>query len=70
MDCRGACKVDRDGIYRCEGVARLAEQLAGRAPQTQSWVCGSARRAMALSQDGILGWHKRVAVMKSGTRAV
>ena len=27
--------VDRDSIYRCEGVASLAEQLAGKAPQTQ-----------------------------------
>jgi hypothetical protein len=27
--------VDRDGIYRCEGVASLAEQLAGQRPQTQ-----------------------------------
>jgi hypothetical protein len=27
--------VDRDSIYRCEGVGSLAEQLAGKAPQTQ-----------------------------------
>jgi len=27
--------VDRDSIYRCEGVASIAEQLAGKAPQTQ-----------------------------------
>ena len=27
--------VDRDSIYRCEGVASLAEQLAGKQPQTQ-----------------------------------
>jgi hypothetical protein len=27
--------VDRDSIYRCEGVASLAEQLAGELPQTQ-----------------------------------
>ncbi|MBP7827105.1 MAG: ISNCY family transposase [Verrucomicrobia bacterium] len=27
--------VDRDRIYRCEGVGRIAEQLAGKAPQTQ-----------------------------------
>jgi hypothetical protein len=27
--------VDRDSIYRCEGVASLAEQLAGKEPQTQ-----------------------------------
>ncbi len=27
--------VDRDSIYRCEGVASLAEQLAGKPPQTQ-----------------------------------
>ena len=27
--------VDRDSIYRCEGMASLAEQLAGKAPQTQ-----------------------------------
>lgn len=27
--------VDRDSIYRCEGLGSLAEQLAGQAPQTQ-----------------------------------
>jgi hypothetical protein len=27
--------VDRDSIYRCEGVSSLAEQLAGKVPQTQ-----------------------------------
>jgi hypothetical protein len=27
--------VDRDSIYRCEGVASIAEQLAGKGPQTQ-----------------------------------
>jgi len=27
--------VDRDSIYRCEGVASIAEQLAGEAPKTQ-----------------------------------
>jgi len=27
--------VDRDSIYRCEGVASIAEQLAGKEPQTQ-----------------------------------
>ena len=27
--------VDRDSIYRCEGVGSMAEQLAGKAPQTQ-----------------------------------
>jgi hypothetical protein len=27
--------VDRDSIYRCEGVASIAEQMAGKAPQTQ-----------------------------------
>jgi hypothetical protein len=27
--------VDRDSIYRCEGVPSIAEQLAGKAPQTQ-----------------------------------
>jgi transposase len=31
----GALYVDRDSIYRCEGVASVAEQLAGREPQTQ-----------------------------------
>ena len=31
----GSLYVDRDSIYRCEGVASLAEQLAGKAPQTQ-----------------------------------
>jgi transposase len=27
--------VDRDSIYRCEGLGSLAEQMAGKAPQTQ-----------------------------------
>jgi hypothetical protein len=27
--------VDRDSIYRCEGLGSIAEQLAGKAPQTQ-----------------------------------
>src|SRR5208282_622249 len=27
--------VDRDSIYRCEGVASIAEQMAGKQPQTQ-----------------------------------
>ena len=27
--------VDRDSIYRCEGVGSVAEQLAGKEPQTQ-----------------------------------
>ena len=31
----GSLYVDRDSIYRCEGVASMAEQLAGKAPQTQ-----------------------------------
>ena len=31
----GSLYVDRDSIYRCEGVASVAEQLAGKAPQTQ-----------------------------------
>jgi len=31
----GSLYVDRDSIYRCEGQASIAEQLAGQAPQTQ-----------------------------------
>ncbi len=31
----GSLCVDRDSIYRCEGRASIAEQLAGQAPQTQ-----------------------------------
>jgi Helix-turn-helix domain len=31
----GSLYVDRDSIYRCEGVASIAEQLLGKAPQTQ-----------------------------------
>ena len=27
--------MDQDSIYRCEGVASIAEQLAGKKPQTQ-----------------------------------
>ena len=31
----GSLYVDRDSIYRCEGEASIAEQLAGKTPQTQ-----------------------------------
>ena len=31
----GSLYVDRDSIYRCEGVASIAEQMAGKGPQTQ-----------------------------------
>jgi hypothetical protein len=31
----GSLYVDRDSIYRCEGVASIAQQLAGQEPQTQ-----------------------------------
>jgi hypothetical protein len=31
----GSLYVDRDSIYRCEAPPRLAEQLAGKTPQTQ-----------------------------------
>jgi Homeodomain-like domain len=31
----GSLYVDRDSIYRCEGVGSIAEQLAGKLPQTQ-----------------------------------
>jgi transposase len=31
----GALYVDRDSIYRCEGLASVADQLAGKEPQTQ-----------------------------------
>jgi len=31
----GSLYVDRDSIYRCEGVASIAQQLAGQQPQTQ-----------------------------------
>lgn len=31
----GSLYVDRDSIYRCEGVASIAEQLAGQPPRTQ-----------------------------------
>jgi hypothetical protein len=31
----GSLYVDRDSIYRCAGVASIAEQLAGKQPQTQ-----------------------------------
>jgi hypothetical protein len=31
----GSLYVDRDSIYRCEGVASIAEQLADKLPQTQ-----------------------------------
>jgi hypothetical protein len=41
--------VDRDSIYRCEGVASLAEQLAGKGPQTQF-----GRAMAALGVDLIL----------------
>ena len=31
----GSLYVDRDSIYRCEGMGSIAEQLAGKLPQTQ-----------------------------------
>jgi len=31
----GSLYVDRDSIYRCEGLASIAEQLAGKEPETQ-----------------------------------
>jgi hypothetical protein len=37
--------VDRDSIYRCEGVASIAEQLAGEEPQTQF---GRAMKALGV----------------------
>ncbi len=37
--------VDRDSIYRCEGLGSVAEQLAGKAPQTQF---GRAMAALAV----------------------
>jgi hypothetical protein len=45
----GSLYVDRDSIYRCEGVASLAEQLAGKEPQTQF-----GRAMAALGVDLIL----------------
>ena len=41
----GSLYVDRDSIYRCEGVASIAEQLAGKEPQTQF---GRAMAAMGV----------------------
>jgi hypothetical protein len=41
----GSLYVDRDSIYRCEGVASIAEQLAGNAPQTQF---GRAREQLGI----------------------
>jgi len=41
----GSLYVDRDSIYRCEGVASLAEQLAGQEPQTQF---GRAMKALGV----------------------
>ena len=41
----GSLYVDRDSIYRCEGVASIAEQLAGQEPQTQF---GRAMKALGV----------------------
>jgi len=41
----GSLYVGRDSIYRCEGVASIAEQLAGEAPQTQF---GRAMKALGV----------------------
>ena len=41
----GSLYVDRDSIYRCEGVASLAEQLAGKERQTQF---GRAMKALGV----------------------
>jgi len=39
--------VDRDSIYRCEGVGSIAEQLAGKEPQTQF---GRAMKALGVER--------------------
>src|SRR5664279_5781279 len=39
--------VDRDSIYRCEGVGSIAEQLAGKEPQTQ---VGRAMKALGVER--------------------
>ena len=41
----GSLYVDRDSIYRCEGMASIAEQLAGKEPQTQF---GRAMKALGV----------------------
>ena len=41
----GSLYVDRDSIYRCEGVGSIAEQLAGKEPQTQF---GRAMKALGV----------------------
>jgi len=41
----GSLYVDRDSIYRCEGVGSIADQLAGREPQTQF---GRAMKALGV----------------------
>ena len=44
----GSLYVDRDSIYRCEGLASIAEQLAGKEPQTQF---GRAMEALGVETD-------------------
>jgi hypothetical protein len=41
----GSLYVDRDSIYRCEGVGSIAEQLAGKEPETQF---GRAMKALGV----------------------
>lgn len=61
--------VDRDSIYRCEGVASLAEQLAGKAPQTQF---GRAMEQLGVKQQpasqGAGGTDERRAARPAGQR--
>jgi len=42
----GSLYVDRDSIYRCEGQPSVAEQLAGKPPQTQF---GRAMEALGIN---------------------
>ena len=65
--------VDRDSLYRCEGVASIAEQLAGKVPQTQF---GRAMEALGVELDsgqpsasqGACGADERGAARPAGQR--
>ena len=65
--------VDRDSIYRCEDVASIAEQLAGKAPQTQF---GRAMEQLGVGTDpgqqpasqGACGTDERRAARPAGQR--
>jgi len=57
--------VDRDSIYRCEGVGSIEEQLAGKEPQTQF-----GRAMEKLGVELVLAFASRLGQVPAGSAAV